>query len=379
MQRNNSDMVKITPGGAAAMIGNTIYFSARDYNALLKTNIRTGRTEYICRFNSESVSAKLHCKAFAYGAVVWFIPLYGKFITSFDTQSGEMISYENRNEFIAGTFAEDYSYTERDGSKVFPMYFDAGLIDSENFFAVPAGRENLAIVNMKERRITLLSLNNKGKREFLGAGTCIDNEIWMAPYSGKEIVIVNFVNGEISRIESPIRDKKYYGITSDSDKVYLANNTGYFFCLNKSDSNFIKIETSVQNCVERNALVRELTIIDDKLYFLPNDSELLFAYDIHTELIIMDICNNGVKYGTFQEVFSVGTKPIFMSYTEGYFYSPEDSVGIVYIEIPIFAYERLLEANWGQDYPKRLKRDDIILENELPLSLYIKCILQNKL
>ena len=42
-------MYRIVPSGAA-INGEYAYFSARDYNALLRTNLHTYNTEYLCKF-----------------------------------------------------------------------------------------------------------------------------------------------------------------------------------------------------------------------------------------------------------------------------------------------------------------------------------------
>ena len=78
-----------------AKYGSYIYASASKFNALVKIDIKSGRTEYLLTFPDEEKMIKnQHCKAYVYGEELFYFPAFGKCIHIYNHVTGVVMSIE---------------------------------------------------------------------------------------------------------------------------------------------------------------------------------------------------------------------------------------------------------------------------------------------
>ena len=133
--RDNSNrktaVYDVNLSAAVAVKDEEVYFSALYYNALLKMNIRTGITEFLCSFEKEKKIESIHVKAFCYESLIWFIPQYGEYIACYNIDGNSIEYFDVPGEIHYCPEMEEY-YLSNHGERIVPKYFDAGRIDEEN-------------------------------------------------------------------------------------------------------------------------------------------------------------------------------------------------------------------------------------------------------
>lgn len=315
--------------GCAVIVDDDVFFSALDFNALFKMNLLSGKTEYICKFEKEKGLSQLHIKAFRYGNQIWFIPLFGEYIISFNTDENK-INYFDIPKKVEGKMGiADFWLHTRTGN-LRPKFFDAGKIDDERLYLVPATSDAVIILDMKKGSLKAYYGVIDVKQEFIGSSTLCGNKLWMAPYMGSQLIGVDIESGDVERVECPSELGSYFGICSFENKIWFSPQNekwSLFYDIALKKFEYIRIENKelrdrIQVCEHK---YRDAVLFRENIWFLPADSETIICMDPISEkssrLYLPKDCDFGVLIGL--EIYE--DKLFILSYSRGYLMSIDNN------------------------------------------------------
>lgn len=366
-------MYRIVPSGAA-INGEYAYFSARDYNALLRTNLHTYKTEYLCKFKRETCNGRIHIKAFSYEDDVWFIPLYGEHIVRYNIKSNNLEYYNLDTERHSSVAIKECSICDDGNDKEYaPTFLYANLIDGERIFMVPAALNNLIVLNMNTKKIDNIEFEYEFENELFSLGISKGDKIWLTPYTGTEVVAVDYKSGNCSRIKMPEGVLGFYGgAVADNGFVISESNSRYY--LYSEDSNeFECIDTGVKSEDKNGDKVREMIRHKDNIYFLPNCSEQILLLNTKSKCITQVENNYGFVLGILQFVTVIDDKLICYSFTEGTFLVIEGNkiVECITCEIDDNTLNILLTEKYGSNVIEKASINGVIPEESMGLKNYL--------
>lgn len=357
---------------AAVLIEDRIIFSARNYNALFETTISTGKTRLLSFFEDEDNIPKLHIRAFYYSGEVFFVPLYGKKIACYNVKTNKM-RYINLpgNEIIKKSI--DFFADSFNGGKLFPQYLDAGYIDAEKFFMVPASRDSIGIFDMGSSVVSSINIESEfDEEEIMGCGTYLDGNIYVSPYSGEWIKCVNIAEKKVTNFSKGVFGK-YYSIAAKNNKLYFSATKNNSICyINLDTPNFISL---VDDDVD---MYREVVNIGDKLWLLPSNNEMLSYLD--NNYIRTIVRNIKFQRGIMTHVKSIKSdlyKAAFLSYSHNYFSVINkclDEESIIIPQIDEDTLYKVNEYNFGANILKQYENNGVVKEEELGLKNFLRII-----
>ena len=85
----------------AVVVGNYVFFSALDFNALLKINMNTGEIKYVAEIPDEKANKqRLYSDIQQYKNKLLFVPMAAKDIAVYNMQSNEFVKIiRNKGEY----------------------------------------------------------------------------------------------------------------------------------------------------------------------------------------------------------------------------------------------------------------------------------------
>lgn len=372
-------MYKINLSTAAAVMGDDVYFSALYHNALLKMNMRTGITEYICSFGKEKKIAGIYVKAFCYEALVWFIPLYGEYITCYDACRNKVEYYNVPGIIYDRPCMEKYCLNDY-SQRIVPKYLDAGRIDQENIYLVPAGTDTAVLLNMKTREMTFVPDIVNSENEFIGCGTFYEGKIWMAPYEGSQLVSLDIRTGEIQRMECGRKTGTYYGICGYEGKIWFSSLTDKGIMV----WDIQKEEYGEMPCRNVNSghegTYRDIVNFNDTLWMIPNDSEKIIYWSTGNRCFVDYGCGIKPGLGIMAMADAGNGFMCTVSYSYNYvFRLHRDNAGydICTPQISVAQLYDILKCNYGRDalymlmerYGGGIPEKDLEIEDYIELSV----------
>lgn len=345
-------MYNIDLSVAVAVKGEDIYFSALYHNALLRMNMRTGKTEYLCSFEKEKGIIGMHIKAFCYKSLVWFIPQYGEYIACYDVDRNKMEYFTVPGKTYDRACMEKYCLDDH-GEHILPKYSDAGWVDEENIYLVPAGTETVVILNVKTKKIfnaaNIINLEN----EFLGCGTYYEGKVWMAPYEGSQLVSMDMHTGEIQKIDCERELGTYYGICGYEGKIWFSSLTDegvLFWDIQKGK--FGKTPYRDMDFMHRNRTFRDIVNYKDTLWMLPYQAEKIVYLDSKRECFVEYECNIEPGLGVMMEVEAENDSMYAISDTYNYmicWHKDSDGYDIYTPQINVSQLYKILRCNYGEN------------------------------
>lgn len=342
-------MYNINLSAATVVMGEEIYFSALDHNALLRTDIRTGKTEYLCSFEKEKRTTCIHVKAFNYKSSIWFIPIYGEYIACYDINRNKIEYFNVPGEIYDRPCMEKYCLNEC-GERIVPKYSDAGWIDKENIYLVPAGINTAVILNMKTKEILSIPVVNC-ENEFWGCGTYYEGQIWMAPYDGNQLLSLDIYTHKIQRIGCDLEFETHYGICGYEGKLWFSvlTNEGILFLdlQRKKYGVFSCRDSNLMHCPKT---FRDIVNSNGTLWLLPKESEKIIYLDNDKGCFVEYNCKIKQKFGVMERA---GSEDDFMYVISSYNYIlclNKDSVGFhIYIpQVDVAKLYSILDNNYGE-------------------------------
>ncbi len=271
---------------AIAVKGEDVYFSALYYNALLRMNLRTGRTEYLCSFEKEKKIIGIHLKAFCHKSSVWFMPQYGEYIACYDIDKNKMEYFDFPGKIYDRPCMEKYCLNVQ-GERIVPKYSDAGWIDKENIYLIPAGTETAVILNLETKKMSNISNIINSENEYFGCGTYYEEKIWMAPYEGNQLVSLDIHTGEISRIDCEQELGIFYGICGYKGKIWFSSRTeeGVLF-LDIQKQKYGKMPCRGIDFKPGKETYRGIVNFNDTLWMMPYEAEKIIYLNAEEKCFI---------------------------------------------------------------------------------------------
>ena len=369
-------MYRIVPSGAA-INGEYAYFSARDYNALLRTNLHTYNTEYLCKFERETCNERIHIKAFSHEDDVWFIPLYGEHIAKYNIKNNNLKYFKlDIGRHSSASIKECSIFDDGNDEEYSPTFLYANLIDDERIFMVPAALNNLIVLNMNVEKMDKIEFEYNFENELFSLGISKGDKIWLLPYSGTEMVALDYKTGNCSRIKMPEGMQGYYGGAVLDNGFVISESNSRYYLYSEESNEFECINTGIKSEGKNGNKVREMIRYKDNIYFLPNCSEEIFILNTKSKCITQIENNYGFVLGMLQFVTVKDDKLICYSFTEGIFFVIEGNKIAECIKCAIDdnTLNKLLIEKYGSNVIEKVSINGVISEESMGLNNYLKLL-----
>lgn len=245
-----------------------IYFYQPLINALFRLSLKNANTEFLCFFNNEKVD-KPYRNAYRYENYAWFIPW-----------EAEKILCVNLDDLHSEYYSVPFSKKNIRGLSLYPhAYFPtSGRINEEEIFLVPCGTDTPIIINMKTKKITAYKGVIDVDHEIMWYGICVEDEIWMAPYEGKRLVILNYKTGDVKSFPWMFESMQYSGMLYYDNKIWFApNNADNMLAFDLKTKEYKKIYMGAY--YHENNTYSELRFFDNKIWVVPWRSNKILLYD----------------------------------------------------------------------------------------------------
>ncbi len=265
----------------AELIGNELWFSNLNFNALMKTDIRNGNTEIVSTFNDEDVLADdLHIKTIRYNDFLFFIPY-----------SGNTIHVWNINN---SCFENSIKLEQKSGNKWADAYMDNNNI----IWMIPEDLSNSIVVVDAPKRTAQISDVMEHIRDFGDISSytistkCVDFQYNM-------LYIQIFRKNICFRIDCSLHTVKKYNFPDNVMATsFRAYNESTFYLYLYGNPNIFELDTIENNlkCHPINISVVNGTEpywdtirIGNKLLLIPCQSNDLILYDTQKQ------CQNKIE------------------------------------------------------------------------------------
>lgn len=306
----------------AVIMGHDVFFSALDFNALLKMNLLSGKTEYICKFEKEKGSQRLHVKAFGYQNRIWFIPLFGKLLACFNVDRNEMEYFEIPKR-VEGRLGKDEFWLHTSEGSLRPQFFDAGKINEKKIYLIPATSDTVVILNMETNSIQSFFGVVDVDKELIGCGTVCGDKLWMAPYIGKYLISLDMKSGEIERIEYGYELGQYFGICSFENRLWFSpqkKNQILIYDINQGKFKQIDYSNTDEqyNLQRAGCSYRDIVLFNKSIYLLSGDSERIINLDKEGNYICNLDSTKEHNFGVLIRMEEQEGKLFIFSYSYGY-------------------------------------------------------------
>lgn len=203
----------------AAYINGYFWVSALEWNGYYKVNLETGKAEFLGTFeNADLMADKLFHQVLAYKEFVFFIPWFSNYLVKLNIQNLETIYYK----------LPDSMFVEMAKFRVAAIY-------EKKIFMFPHLSDNICIFDIEKEAF---SCDKEWSKEFLKSesfnvkdrfvrGCRINEQIYLANFSGNFIMKYNLNNYQYETIIFPEDEKKIVDIVAFSDdKLIILTWTG---------------------------------------------------------------------------------------------------------------------------------------------------------
>ncbi len=267
--------------------GENLYISCQMFNGMLRVNKETCQAEYICRFEKDSLIARVsHHKVYKYKQYMVFAPDYARGIYVYDLyeEKWEFVVVDSKrsqqNRCIDSIIVEDklwlfYAYAEHP-----VVILDLNSFEVERFYGIAElFPEEIA----KRKQAVFLSVFQKYENRIYGV-------IWKSPY----IVEINLVTKEVAIYNIEALDSKITALAYDGINFWLVDN----------DEKCIIQWRKEQGIVEKyaaNSMFDKIVYAGGKIILLSaNDA---FVYWINEEKRIIEVfCELPIGFEGFSDV-----------------------------------------------------------------------------
>lgn len=245
-----------------------IYFCQPQTNAFFRINVESEKTEFLCFLHTEKKDEGYR-SAFRYKNYAWYIPWQAEAILCVDLETFHMeyydIPYAKKNDKGLTTYP-------------FAYFHSSGRINEEEIFLVPTGTDTAVIINMKERDIKAHKGIIDVENEVMWYGTCVGDNIWMAPYEGKRLIIMDYKTGEVKSLPWKYESMQYSGMLYWNNKIWFApNKADNMLVYDLETKEYEKI--SMGECYNPDYTYLEIKYYDGKIWILSWWSNNILLYD----------------------------------------------------------------------------------------------------
>lgn len=367
---------------AGCIVGDELYFSSWMDRGFYKMNLQTGQCIPLGVFGKETESALLYSQAVYFENTVWLIPAYAQNVVKIDlkTMKIEYLNLPENGKEILGKNGIRYSK--------FKCCYKEG---ASELWLAPLGYNMFLKVDMRTNQITEYSelrkrLAFKDGMNYFSDACMVEDKLWFCPRDGEELVIFDTQTGEFQYRKWEHAEKNYRTVRTYKDQVVFLPQADPKDILLISQNTYKERTISID--VEWETRTDFMYLVADVI----GRQLLLAPYQAH-EYVVIDLESGEIQTDTklykyaedmswgpqqFQNSIRYGTKIIYTS----------DSINMPLMMLDLennrVSYlEKIVEwdiyRNFLINLIKKDKNDflkyvnlerDIILEQELPLSIY---------
>lgn len=256
----------INIGSAGVIRNEEMYFCPIQFNALCRTDLNTGKTEFLGHFE-EKLEEKLYRKAFIYKDDIWFIPWKADKIACVDLSSLTIDYYQPR-----------YITESKIGCEVEKCaYLSSGVYENRYLYLVPTKYDTPIVIDMENRAFQSYEGVLDVEGQAYGYGVVSENVFWISPHTGDKLVQLNIQDGEINTIDWDYDSLQYRGMCDWDNKIWFApgkdENRILFFDKNDKSWGMIKIEDECS----KGSSYNECLEIENGIAFLPYESKSILV------------------------------------------------------------------------------------------------------
>ena len=367
---------------ASCIVEDELYFSSWHTNGFYKMNLKTGICIFLGIFEKETKSRYLHNQAIFFEGAIWFIPTHGgMYIVRINIDTLEQIYIK---------LPENGKTIKNNKNEIFWQFKCCYEEGNSEFWLVPLGYNMLLKIDMLTNEISeYKDIRNElvyedGKINFSDA-CLVDNEIWICPYYSDKLVIFNIITKEYKFILW--RDFK-------NDFAMIRNYKNWMIFIPRIQTKSILLFN--KDTFEEKEIFLNVSMKNEKVMYLIADMVNQFlilapffakefvVVDMETENVQVDINLNRYRkqlgWGNerYQSSFFYEGKIIYASEVDGnplMIYDTQTDI-ISYKEVKvdrkifIKTIHKLLQKNEEMILRWLSSKENIILENEVPLSLF---------
>lgn len=245
-----------------------IYFCQPLTNGLFRLCLEDSRTEFLTFLDIEKANEPFR-NAYRYENYAWFIPWEAEEIlcVNLDDLHVEYYSIPFSKKNIRGLNAYPHAY-----------FYTSGRINTEEVFLVPCGTDTPIIINMKTKEIISYKGIVDTESEVMWYGTCVEDEIWMAPYEGRRLIILNYKTGDVRSVLWEFERMQYGGMLYYDNKIWFApNKADNMLVFDIKTKEYKKIDMG--DCYHEEYTYSELRFFNNKIWIIPLKSNLILLYD----------------------------------------------------------------------------------------------------
>ena len=257
--------MKLMIGSAGAVYNDSLFFCPVQFNALCKTELKTGKTEVIGYFETETKDERLYKKAYVYNEFIWFVPWKASRIVCVNLNTLEKEYYDSPYQNISNIGREIEKCA----------YLSSGIYEGRYLFLVPTMYDTPIIIDMKKRKMRCFSGVLDVKKQAYGYGVIYNDEFWMTPHTGTSLIRLNIDTGSIIEMPWPYNSLEYRGMCAWDNKIWFSPGTKAksILCYNIQDSAFQHISLGELYNVKDS--YNECIVYENGIIFLPYESNLV--------------------------------------------------------------------------------------------------------
>ena len=266
---------------AAAVYNNYIYFSACDFNGLMRTDIKTGKTEYICRFEKEDDVDYLHMKAFIFGNEIWFTPGYGEYIACVNVETMDILYFEFPYKTLNEQYKTNSSFYKNGKTRLKSL--DAGRYEDNKIFVISACADTVIVIDMSNKEI--LSYYNviNTQTEVMGYGAILKNTLWMVPYVGECLVALNLEDETVSRVKMDSSIKGCKSLCCVEGKVWFApRKSDYVVYYDVNEGEYCKVYDEKKSWFHKDYWYKDIIEYNNEVWVLPGNGKEIVSINPKT-------------------------------------------------------------------------------------------------
>ena len=360
-------------GAASVVIKDYIYFSACDFNGLMRTDIKTGKTEYICKFVKEENIEYVHSRAYVYRNEIWFVPGYGEYIACVNIETFDILYFELPYKSLGIKYKENPALNKN--GRVRLKSLDSGKYGNDKIFVIVAGTDTIAVIDLINKKIIPYYDVIDPQTELMGYGAVHHDVLWMVPYSGEDLIALNLKNGTVTRVtKDPSLDDCKSLCCSEGKIWFVPRKTDYIVYYDMNENEYHKIYDEKGDLFNKDYWYKDIIEYKNEIWILPGDGKGIVA--INPDVLMIEKKNYIFNFAHEIKIDTDAAKLYMVSKINSrisWIEDDEKPVSSVRIQISDKYFREILEKIYGENalseyyklLPAKISEKRIGLENFL--------------
>lgn len=266
---------------------NKVFFSAFLVNGLFVMDLNTNEVKYLKMFDKEKMKERLHRRAFIYRNEAWFIPQEAEFIACVNLETLDISYYRPPYKQANFDFEKD---------RYFHTYFSGNVIQDRFLFLVPGDIDTVSVIDMETHKIVELYRNDDINAKQFSDVLVINDELWIFPWKGKSIIIMNIMTKEIREMKWEFEDYSYDSVVQTDREIWFAPSEAEKIAYLELDTNNICF-LDLKDYKNKYSTIMKLG--QDRLLMCPFDGN---------DFVVIDVSRKTTEYIQFEELQDIFAK-----------------------------------------------------------------------